>query len=171
MKKLLLFLCLCSSAFAQQLQWQPNDTGIVGDLSSSTVSVTDGSFPCFDGVTGKLLRECVDGVDYFSTTPGVSKSADYTTVLADRNSIILHPTSDNNARTFTINSNALVAYPVNTVITFINMKNTVTIKVTDDTIYLAGPGTTGDRTLAAYGVATAIKVSATVWIISGPGLT
>ena len=36
---------------------------------------------------------------------------------------------------------------------------------------LAGAGTTGSRSLAANGVAEAIKVSATEWIISGTGLT
>jgi hypothetical protein len=36
---------------------------------------------------------------------------------------------------------------------------------------LAGAGTTGSRTLAANGVATAIKLTATEWIISGVGLT
>lgn len=36
---------------------------------------------------------------------------------------------------------------------------------------LAGPGTTGTRTLAQYGVCTALKVDTTLWIISGTGLT
>jgi hypothetical protein len=36
---------------------------------------------------------------------------------------------------------------------------------------LAGAGTTGSRTLAANGVATAIKITSTEWIISGTGLT
>jgi hypothetical protein len=60
---------------------------------------------------------------------------------------------------------------VGTAVTFINMINTVTIAITTDTMYLAGTGTTGSRTLAAYGVATAIKVTSTSWIISGNGLT
>ena len=62
-------------------------------------------------------------------------------------------------------------YPVGTAITFINMINTLTIAITSDTMYLAGAGTTGSRTLAAYGVATAIKVTSTSWIISGVNLT
>jgi hypothetical protein len=36
---------------------------------------------------------------------------------------------------------------------------------------LAGAGTTGSRTLAANGIATAIKLTSTEWIISGTGLT
>ena len=47
----------------------------------------------------------------------------------------------------------------------------VTIAITTDTMRLAGAGTTGSRTLARNGVATAIKITATEWIISGTGLT
>lgn len=100
-----------------------------------------------------------------------SQSAAYTTVMADRNKHILHPTADNNARTFTIDSNANVPYPIGTTITFINQINTVTIAITSDTLTLAGAGTTGSRTLAANGIATAIKVSSTGWVINGTGLT
>ena len=103
--------------------------------------------------------------------PQNSQSAAYTLVLSDSGKSIVHPITDNNARTFTIPANGSVAYPVGTAVTFINMINTVTIAITTDTMYLAGAGTTGSRTLAAYGVATAIKVTSTSWIISGNGLT
>jgi hypothetical protein len=38
-------------------------------------------------------------------------------------------------------------------------------------MYLAGPGTTGSRTLAEYGIASAVKLASTDWLISGNGLT
>ncbi len=107
----------------------------------------------------------------FSNIPQNSQSAAYTAVLGDAQKHILHPTADNNARTFTIPANASVAYPIGTVITFINQINTVTISITTDTLTLAGVGSTGSRTLAASGVATAIKIASTSWIISGVGLT
>ena len=100
-----------------------------------------------------------------------SQSAAYTTVLSDANKHILHPTADNNARTFTIDSNANVAYPIGTAITFVNQINTVTIAITSDTLTLAGTGGTGSRSLAANGIATALKIGTTSWIISGTGLT
>ena len=100
-----------------------------------------------------------------------SKSAAYTTVLADAGTQILHPAADNNARTFTIDSNANVAYEIGTLITFINLINTLTIAITTDTMYLAGTTTVGNRTLAVNGIATALKVGTTTWIISGGGLT
>jgi hypothetical protein len=100
-----------------------------------------------------------------------SQSAAYTTVLGDGGKFILHPTADNNARTFTIDSNANVAYPVGTTITFVNQINTVTIAITSDTLTLAGAGSTGSRTLAANGIATALKLTSTSWVISGTGLS
>jgi len=113
----------------------------------------------------------VEGVPLYSNTPINSQSAAYTTVLADAQKTILHPTADNNARVFTIDSNANVAFPIGTAITFVNQINTVTISITADTLTLAGAGTTGSRTLAANGMATALKIATTSWMISGAGLT
>ncbi|MCY1296293.1 hypothetical protein D9M70_456690 [compost metagenome] len=102
-----------------------------------------------------------------------SKSAAYTLVLADANLGILHPSADTTARTFTIPGNASVEFPVGTAVTFINQNGAgvVTITITSDTLRLAGDGSTGDRTLAANGLATALKIAANEWIISGVGLT
>jgi hypothetical protein len=102
-----------------------------------------------------------------------SKSANYTTVLADANKALLHPAADTTARTFTIDSNANVAYDVGTILTFINQHGagSLTIAITSDTLRLAGAGTTGSRTLAPDGIASAVKITSTEWIISGTGLT
>jgi hypothetical protein len=113
----------------------------------------------------------VEGVPLYPNVPQNPQSTAYTTVLADAQKQILHPAADNNARTFTIAANASVAYPTGTAITFINEINTVTIAINSDTLVLAGPGTTGSRTLAANGVATAIKITSTKWMIFGAGLT
>jgi hypothetical protein len=111
-----------------------------------------------------------DSVGYVGI-PVNSQSAAYGLLATDAGKSIVHPITDNNARTFTIPANGTVPFPVGTTITFINMINTVTIAITTDTMYLAGAGTTGSRTLAAYGMATAVKVTSTSWIISGNGLT
>jgi hypothetical protein len=123
--------------------------------------------------SGQLSACTVDGTDAvgFRNTPINSQSAAYETVLADSGKTILHPVADDNARIFTIPANSTVAYPVGTVISFVNLQNTVTIVITTDTMYLANDGDTGDRTLAEYGMASAMKVASTTWIISGNGLT
>ena len=102
-----------------------------------------------------------------------SKSAAYTLVLADANKHILHPSADTTARIWTIPANASVAYEIGTAITFVNQNSggAITIAITSDTMRLAGAGTTGSRTLAANGIATALKITSTEWIISGTNLT
>ncbi len=101
-----------------------------------------------------------------------SQSANYTLVAADSGKTLFHPSTDANNRTFTIPANASVAYTVGTAITFINMSvNNLTIAITSDTMYLAGAGSTGSRVLLQYGIATAVKLTDTTWIISGNGLT
>lgn len=109
----------------------------------------------------------------YMNIPQQSKSAAYTCVLTDAGKHILHPSADTTARIFTIPANASVAYPIGTAITFINQDSagTVTISITSDTMRLAGAGTTGSRTLGANGIATAIKIATTEWIISGTALT
>ena len=104
--------------------------------------------------------------------PQNSQSANYTVVLADQGKYIYHPASDANTRTFTINSNANVAYVLGTTLTFINRSaSNVTIAITSDTLTWSPTGGTGSRTLAQYGVATATKIESTEWIITGSGLT
>ena len=124
--------------------------------------------------SGTLSACTVDGTDAvgFRNIPINSQSAAYTAVLADSGKVIFHPSSDANARTFTIPANSSVAYPLGTAITFINMTAAVvTIAITTDTMYLSSAGTTGSRSLAQYGSATAIKMTSTTWLISGSGLT
>jgi len=124
--------------------------------------------------SGTLSSCTVDGTNAvgFRNIPQNSQSAAYTTVLSDSGKHIFHPSSDANARTFTIDSNANVAYPIGTAISFVNLSSSnVTIAITSDTLYLAGTGSTGSRTLAQYGEATALKITSTSWIINGTGLT
>jgi hypothetical protein len=144
--------------------------------SGSLVFATSPTFvtPVLGTPTSGTLSGCtVDGTDAvgFRNTPVNSQSADYTLVLADSGKTIFHPVADDNARIFTIPANSSVAYPVGTVISFVNLQNTVTIAITTDTMYLANDGDTGSRTLAEYGMASAMKVASTTWIISGSGLT
>ena len=117
----------------------------------------------------------VDGTNTvgYLAVPQNSQSAAYTLVLSDAGKHILHPSADTTARTFTIPANSSVAFPVGTAVTFINQNagGVITIAITTDTMRLAGAGTTGSRTLAANGIATAVKVTSTEWIISGVGLT
>lgn len=125
--------------------------------------------------SGTLTNCTADGTYRigFRDIPQSSKSAAYTLVAGDAGTHIFHPSADTTARTWTIPANVSVAFPIGTAVTFINQNvaGVITIAITSDTMRLAGTGITGSRTLAANGVATAVKVTSTEWIISGTGLT
>jgi len=134
-----------------------------------------GGLPAGSTITD-IINQVVSPTEYsvgYLGIPQNSKSADYTTILTDSGKHIYHPSADAVSRTWTIAANASVAYPIGTALTFVNDTSAgdITIDINADTLTLAGAGTTGPRTLAASGMATAIKVTSTRWMISGSGLT
>jgi hypothetical protein len=108
-------------------------------------------------------------VGYLNVPINVQNVA-YETVLADSGKAVLRELAGTG--NFTIPANGSVAYPIGTVLTFICLSTaSVSILITTDTMYLAGVGTQGTRVLAQFGVATAVKMTNTTWIISGAGLS
>ncbi len=149
------------------------DIQLTGQTSIAALDVQQ-DLTVYGNIRGKLSSCTVDGTNEvgYKNIPQNSQSAAYTLVLADAGKHIFHPSTDANARTYTIPANSSVAYPIGTAITFINMTSqVVTIAITTDTMYLSAAGTTGSRSLAQYGSATAIKMTSTTWLISGSGLT
>lgn len=108
------------------------------------------------------------GVGYL-TVPQNHQTDDYTLVIADSGKHIYQTGA---SKTVTIPSNVTVPFPIGTAITIIATDaGGCSIAITTDTMTLTNSTTTGTRTLAQNGMATAIKVTATSWIISGTGLT
>lgn len=129
------------------------NTGWVSRCDLTTAFLQEGSLPTIRAI------------------PQNSKSADYTLVLEDSGHHIFHPAADTNDRTFTIPANSSVAFEIGAAVTFINLSlNDLSIAIASDTLRLVGSGSTGTRTLGQYGLATAVKVASTVWVISGVGL-
>jgi len=123
------------------------------------------------------MRKTVNGTDTIVNPMTMlnqnSQSANYTTIATDAAKQILHPVADTAARTFTIDSNANVPYQIGTIISFVNQNGAgvVTIAINSDVMRWLPSGTTGSRTLAANGQATALKITATEWQITGTGIS
>jgi hypothetical protein len=131
--------------------------------TSKTLVATDST------VSDATISTAARGLGYMGVPQSTAATTGaYTVTAADAGEHIYSTAT----RTITIDSNANLALPVGTAITFIAATGaTVTIAITTDTMLLAGAGTTGSRTLAPFGMATAIKITSTSWIISGNGLS
>jgi hypothetical protein len=144
-----------------------------GSAFAWTVSPTF-TAPALGTPASGILSSCtVDGTNSvgFRTVPQNAQTGSYTLVLDDSGKHIYHAVAAG-AATYTIPANSSVAYPIGTALSFVNLSTTaISIAITTDTMYLGGTGTTGTRTLANYGTATALKVTSTVWIITGSALT
>ena len=120
-----------------------------------------------------VANAVVDSVNVagFMGVPQNSQNGNYNIVLGDAGKHIYHPTGQA-AATYTIPANSNVGFTTGTAITIVNgSANNVTVSITTDTMYLSSNGATGSRTLAQWGVATAVKVTSNVWVISGSNIT
>ena len=146
-------------------------SGVVSTATAGTDYVVPGG--ALGTPSSGTLSSCtVDGTNSvgYLNIPQNSQGSNYTLVAADSGKHIYN--ASGSSVTYTIPANGSVGYAIGTAITFVNMASSnVTISITTDTLYLAGTGSTGSRTLAQYGTATAIKITSTSWIITGNGLT
>jgi len=143
---------------------------IAGGTTSKTLTVSNTlALAGTDGTT-MTFPPASASVGYLGT-PQNAQATNYTLVLADSGKQI-YMAAAQAATTYTIPANSSVPFPVGTAVTFVNSStNNMTISITTDTLTLSPAGTTGSRTLARYGIATAIKVTSALWYISGTGLT
>jgi hypothetical protein len=157
---------------------------LTGTANEITVTNGDGvagaptlSLPAALTLTGKTVTggsvtpaaaPSTTAIGYLGS-PVNTQDAAYTTVMSDAGKTLYH--TSGSTHTWTIDSNANVAYPIGTILTFINENGggDVTIAITSDT--LRWGGSTGSRTLSANGVASAIKVAATTWRMTGDGIS
>jgi hypothetical protein len=147
----------------------------IGTTATFTSNITtSGTTSYFVGNAGPAIAGSTASSVGYMGLPQSETSTSATLAIGDAGKHIYVTT---NSQTITIPAASSVAYPIGTTLTFIAgpSATTVTIAITSDTMYLAGTGTTGSRTLAAHGMATAVKVSglssAGVWYINGSGLT
>ena len=155
-----------------------NKVALTAPATGSTLTIADGkTLTASNSITlagtdstTMTFPPASASVGYLNIPQNAQTSA-YTLVLADSGKHI-YMAAAQAATTMTIPANGTVAFPIGTAVTFVNMSaNAMTIAITTDTMYLGGTGTTGSRTLAQYGTATALKMTSTTWIISGSGLT
>ena len=73
----------------------------------------------------------------------------------------------------TIANNASQSFQVGAAITIVNQGtgNITVAQGSGVTLYLAGNATSGNRTVATFGMATVMKVATNTWFINGTGVS
>ena len=143
--------------------WGSNTISTTGTIASGNITATN----ITANATTAVISTPVNAVGYIGT-PLNSQSSNYQLVIGDMGkSVYMSATA-----TVTVPDNANVAYPIGTVINLISGPSaTTTVNILgSDTIYLGGAGSTGSRTISAYGMGTILKVTSTTWYISGAGV-
>jgi hypothetical protein len=150
----------------------------ITDLTTALAAKAPLASPTF---TGTVTGTPADGTNTTAATgfgymgvpqsSGAGTTGSYTIAATDSGEHIYASAT----RTVTIPANGTVPLPIGTTIAFIaGTGATMTIAITTDTLLIAGSGTGGagtSRTLAPHGMATAIKVTSTLWYISGNGIS
>jgi hypothetical protein len=173
--------------YAARLRSNATATAAALQFTNSAVSVENGLIACTDaglitvqgssamafrtngseqfrilstgGITSANLADAVG----YKGLPQNSQTASYTLALSDMGKMINTTTGG-----VVIPANGSVAFPIGaTIVVFNNSGSTQTISITTDTLRQAGTTNTGSRTLAVYGLATLVKVTSTVWAVSG----
>ena len=143
--------------------------GFSHDGTDGKVNLVGGELD-FQSVTIKSDNDTADEPGW-KGTPVETQNGDYTLTLDDAGTT-KRKSGGGAGETYTIPANASVAFPVGTIIQFINQGgDDLTIAITTDTLVELGSGSTGSRTLANNGKAVIEKVDTTQWIIGGVGVS
>jgi len=146
----------------------PNSTDtLVGRATTDTMTNKTLTAPAINGATLDAATTVSDTGTIATNSVGfrgapASSNATGTFALTDNGKMVI--ASGN----WTVPANASIAFPIGATIPFFNnTASTVQIAITTDTMRQAGTTNTGTRTVAAYGLATLLKVASTTWVIAG----
>jgi hypothetical protein len=160
-------------------------TTALGNKQDKVTDVSDTEIGYLDGVTSSIQTQINAKSGLLTAEPSANTNTASSVGYVGMPQVVLasggltlskahageHIYVTGSSQTVTIPANSSVPFEIGTAIIVINGNVTSSIDITTDTLRLAGTATTGTRTLAAYGMATLIKIEATTWIASGNGLT
>lgn len=153
-------------------QQSANAVAITGGTSSNLViSSSTISGMTFSGAGAKTFPGTSSASLGYLGIPVNVQAGTYTTVLSDQGGRITNPSTATGTSTFTLGGIAGVGYPGDTAISFVNLGTAALVLVAADTMTLANSTSTGARSLARNGIATAVVVGTGAWLASGAGLT
>jgi hypothetical protein len=142
-------------------------TGSAGTVDTAATYVWTNNHTFSANISGNTAGFTIGYLD----VPQNFTNTSFTIALTDRGKHIY--TANGTAQIITIANNSSVAFPVGSAISIVSQgAGTITVaRGSGVTLYLAANSTSADRTIAAYGMATLLKVATDTWFINGAGVT
>jgi len=140
---------------------------ITGGNISAVGNVTAGNVSVTGNVSGNTAGFAIG----YRDIPQISFTGNATIATTDAGKHYYSTLSTGNV--LTIANNASQGFQVGAAITVVNQGtgNITVAQGSGVTLYLAGNATSGNRTVATFGMATLIKVATDTWFINGTGVT
>jgi hypothetical protein len=141
--------------------------GVFSGTLNATGNITGGNISTAGNISGNTNGFTIG----YLNIPQVSFAGNVTIATTDAGKHYYSTLSTGNV--LTIANNASQSFQVGAAISVVN-QGTGNITVAQDsgvTLYLAGNATSGNRTVATFGMATLIKVATDTWFINGTGVS
>lgn len=158
----------------------PSTTNFFNGVRAKNLAI-QGTSTSQSGDTANVIIETLTNTTVVVTAPATTSTGylgvpqnfqnkGYSFVLTDSGQHVYHPPATS-AHTWTIPANASIAFPIGTQIIIVNDTGAgvITLTITSDT--LQWQASTGSRSIAANGVATILKITATSWVLTGTGIS
>lgn len=177
------FTSVARTLVGQTTQALMRTTGLgLGTVATQNTGTSGANVPLLNGVNSwSGLQTLAAGADVTpAATPSTTAvgylgapqnllAGSYTMVMSDAGKSFYH--TSGTAHQLTIPANASVAFPIGTVMAGVNENGAgiLTLAITSDT--LRWGSSTGSRSIAANGTFSLLKVAATVWRLTGDGIS
>jgi len=140
---------------------------LTGGIVSATGNITGGNIVTAGNVSGNTAGFAIG----YRDIPQVSFTGNATIATTDAGKHYYSTLSTGNV--LTIANNASQGFQVGAAITVVNQGtgNITVAQGSGVTLYLAGNATSGNRSVATFGMATLIKVATDTWFINGTGVS
>ena len=143
--------------------------GAVGATGAAGAVGATGAFNSSSVAPAGTSTTVANSVGFIGVPLNTQTTSSYTIDYSDIGKVIYM--SSGGSAVVTIPANSGTPLPIGTAINIVASNSTTVSVQSGDTVYLGGSGSTGNRTISTYGMASILKMTSSTWFISGAGVS